>query len=86
MVNYRTFHSATEFAVSIKKTKISFLRYIGCLNFTKDHTKHGLLQIQALVPHITELSKLLTSCLTAIRKHVIKYCDKVCERSGKNLF
>ena len=34
----------------IKKAKISFLRYIGCINFTNDHTKHGLLQIQALVP------------------------------------
>ena len=35
---------------------------------------------------ITELSKLLTSCLTAIKKHVIKYCDKIFERSGRNLF
>ena len=34
----------------------------------------------------TELSKLLTSCLTAIKTHVIKYCDKVFERSGRNLF
>ena len=34
----------------------------------------------------TELSKLLTSCLTAVTKHVIKYCEKVYERSGKNLF
>ena len=34
----------------------------------------------------TELSKLLTSCLTAIKKHLIKYCEKVYERSGKNLF
>lgn len=34
----------------------------------------------------TELSKLLTSCLTAIKKNVIKYCDKVYEWSGKNLF
>ena len=25
-------------------------------------------------------------CLTAVRKHVIKYCEKVYERSGKNLF
>ena len=33
----------------------------------------------------TEVSKLLTSCLTAIRKHVIKYCDKLYKRSGKNL-
>ena len=34
----------------------------------------------------TELSKLLTSCLTAVKKHVIKYCEKVYERSSKNLF
>ena len=34
----------------------------------------------------TELSKLLTSCLTSIKTHVIKYCEKVYERSGKNLF
>ena len=33
-----------------------------------------------------EYSKLLTSCLTAGKKHVIKYCEKVYERSGKNLF
>ena len=36
--------------------------------------------------YYTELSKLLTSCLTAIKKHLIKYCEKVDERSGKNLF
>ena len=33
----------------------------------------------------TELSKLLSSYLTTIKNHVIKYCGKVCERSGKNL-
>ena len=35
---------------------------------------------------ITELSILLTSCLTAIKNHVIKYCTIVYERNGKNLF
>ena len=35
---------------------------------------------------ITELSKLLTSCLTAVKNHVIRYCEKVYERSGKILF
>ena len=30
-----------------------------------------------------ELSKLLTSCLTAITAKVIKYCETVYERSGK---
>ena len=34
----------------------------------------------------TELSKLLTSFLTAVKNHVIRYCEKVYERSGKNLF
>ena len=30
-------------------------------------------------------SVLLTSCLTAIKNHVIKYCKKIYERSGKKL-
>ena len=34
----------------------------------------------------TEISKLLTSCLTAIKAKVIKYCETVYERSGKNMF
>ena len=34
----------------------------------------------------TELSKLLTSCLTAIKAKVIKYCETVYEWSGKNIF
>ena len=33
----------------------------------------------------SELSKLLTSCLTAVKNHVIRYCEKVYERSGKYL-
>ena len=34
----------------------------------------------------TELSIHLTSCLTAIKNHVIKYCTTVYERNGKKLF
>ena len=34
----------------------------------------------------TELSILLTSCLTAIKNHVIKYYTTVYERNGKNIF
>ena len=34
----------------------------------------------------TELSIVLTSCLTAIKNHVIKYCTTVYERNGKKLF
>ena len=34
----------------------------------------------------TELSKLLTSCLAAIKSHVMGYCETVCEASNKNWF
>ena len=34
----------------------------------------------------TELSKLFTSCLIAIKSHVIRYCETVYETSNKNLF
>ena len=34
----------------------------------------------------TELSIILTSCLTAIKNHVIKFFETVFERNGKNLF
>ena len=34
----------------------------------------------------TELSKLLTSCLTAIKSHAIQYCETVYETSNKNWF
>ena len=33
----------------------------------------------------TEISKLLTSCLSVIKANVIKYCETVSERSGKNV-
>ena len=33
----------------------------------------------------TELSIILTSFLTAIKNHVIKYCETVFEKNGKNL-
>ena len=34
----------------------------------------------------TEISKLLTSCLTSFKVKVIKHCETVYERSGKNMF
>ena len=34
----------------------------------------------------SELSIILTSCLTVIKNHAIKYCETVFERNGKNLF
>ena len=34
----------------------------------------------------TNLSKLITSCLTEIKNHVIRYCDRVYVNSGINMF
>ena len=34
----------------------------------------------------TELSIILTSCLTVIKNHVTKHCETVFERNCKNLF
>ena len=34
----------------------------------------------------TGLSKLLTSCLTAVKNHIIRYYEKIYERSRKNVF
>ena len=67
----------------LMRTIASFLRYTGYLNFINGHISHVLLLI---LVHVQLLSILLTSCLTAIKNHVIKYCTTVYERNGKNLF
>ena len=69
----------------LRNAKTDFLRCIGYLSFTKKRIKHDLLQTQVLVLQLN-FSKLLTSCLTAVKNHVIRYCEEVYERSGKNLF
>ena len=68
----------------LKKTKTRFLRCTGYLNSLKTYKARFIANSSSCTT--TELSKLLTSCLTAVKKHVIKYCKKVYERSGKNLF
>ena len=69
----------------LKKIKTKFLRCTGYLNSIKKPYKARFIANSSSCT-TTELSKLLTSCLTAVKKHVIKYCEKVYERSGKNLF
>ena len=59
---------------------------IGYPSFTKDHTKLDLLQTLALVLLLNFLNYILTSCLTAIKSHVIRYCETVYETSNKNWF
>ena len=69
----------------LKKTKTKFLRCTGYLNSIKNPYKARFVANSSSCT-TTKLSKLLTSCLTAVKKHVIKYYEKVHERSCKNLF
>ena len=60
------------------KAKTNFLRCIGYLSFTKDPYKARFIAKSSSCT-TTELSKLLTSCLTAIKPHVIRHCETVYE-------
>ena len=69
----------------LRNAKTDFLRCIGYLSFTKDRIKERFIANSSSCT-TTELSKLLTSCLAPVQNHVIRYYEKVYERSGKNLF
>ena len=62
-----------------------FPRFIGYQNFKNDLTKLVSSQTLAHV-QLTSLSKVLTSCLTAIKNYWIKYCEETYEREGINYF
>ena len=59
----------------------SFLRYTGYQNFLKDPISHVSLLTLSLCT-TTDMSMILTSCLTVIKNHVVNYCDTVFERNG----
>ena len=44
-----------------------------------------LLETQALLQNFLNYCKLLTSCLTAVKFHVIRYNETVYEKSRKNV-
>ena len=68
----------------LMRTIASFLSCTGYLNFINGPITRFIANSSACTN--TELSILLTSCLTAIKNHVIKYCTTVYERNGKNYF
>ena len=68
----------------LKKIKTKFLSCTGYLNSIKTYKARFIANSRSCTT--TELSKFLTSCLTAVKKHVIKYCEKVYESSGKTYF
>ena len=78
-------HNATRFAVSVNEDQERLPTFYWLPKLHKKPYKARFIANSSSCT-TTELSKLLTSCLTTIKNHVIKNCEKVYERSGKNLF
>ena len=76
---------ALKFSVCVKERQDRLPTMYWLPKLHKKRIKHDLLQTQVLVLQLN-FFKLLTSCLTAVKNHVIRYCEEVYERSGKNLF
>ena len=83
VINKHIFHNATSFAVSVNEDHERLPTFYWLLKLHKKPYKARFIAYSS--PCLTtELSKLLNSCLTTIKNHIIKYCEKVYERSGKN--
>ena len=77
VVDKHRYHMAAKSVCWLMRIIASFPRYTDYLNFINDPINRICLLI---------LVHFLTSCLTAIKNNVIKYCTTVYERNGKNLF
>ena len=78
-------HMAAKFGVFVDEdqSKLPTLYWLPKLN-KRPYKSHLFASSSSCTT--TELSIILTSCLTAIKNHVIKYCRNVFERNGKNIF
>ena len=85
VINNHIFHNATRFAVSGNEEQERLPTFYCLPKLHKKPYKARFIANSSSCT-TTDLSKLLTSCLTTIKNHVIKYCENVYERSGKNLF
>ena len=85
VINNHIFHNATGFAVSVNEDQERLPTFYWLPKLHKKPNKARFIAYSSSCT-TTELSKLLTSCLTTIKNHVIKYCEKLYERSGKNPF
>ena len=85
VVNGHCNHLSLKFSVCVKERqdRLPTIYWLPKLHKTPDNARFIANSSSCTT---TELSKLLTSCLTAVKNHVIRYCEKVYERSGKNLF
>ena len=78
-------HLALQFSVCVKERQ-DRLPTMYCLSKLHKRPYKARFIANSSSCTTTELSKLLTSCLTAVKNHVIRYFEKVYERSDKNLF
>ena len=85
VINNHIFHNATRFAVSVNEDQERLPTFYWLPKLHKKPYNARLIANSSSCT-TTEILKLLTSCLTTIKNHVIKYCEKVYERSDKNLF
>ena len=87
VINHNIFQNATGFGVSVDEVQERFPTFYWLPELHRQPYKSRFIANSSLCTP-TELSKLLTSCLTTIKMHVIKYMyyEKVCERSRNNVF
>ena len=85
VVNKHCSDIETKFAVGITESQKSFSHFIGYQKLHKRPYKARFIANYRSCT-TTSLSKVLTSCLTAIKNHLIKYCEITYEREGINYF
>ena len=85
VINNHIFHNAISFVVSVNEDQRKFPTFYWQPKLHKQPYRARFMPI-LVHARLHELSLLLTFCLTTIKIHVIKYCEKVYERSCKNLF
>ena len=85
VVNKHCNHITTRFAVSIQENqeKLPTLYWLPKLH-KRPYKSRFIANSSSCTT--TSLSKLLTSCLTTVKKHWIRYCEVVYDREGINLF
>jgi hypothetical protein len=74
----------TKFRISFEPKQDKVPTMIGCLKWIKHRTKQDLLQTSSSTT--TKLSVLLTFYLTAVKEHLIRYCDKCLKPLAKMYF
>ena len=81
VISNHIFHNATRFAVTVNEDQERLPTFYWLPKLHKQ-PYNARFTTNSSSCTTTELSKFLTSYLTAVKNHVIKYCEKVDERSG----